>query len=227
MRALFLLLVLANLAFFAWSTYYAGPDTPPGPNPLERQLAADKLRVLPPSANSPPGKPAPEPAPAAQTTAPPIACLELGGFAAAEAQRAAEALAQLSLGDRLTQRVSDDGTAGWWVFMPPQGGRQGAQKKAAELKTLGVEDFFVLTDEGRQRFAISLGVFKTEAAAASRLEALRARGVRTAQIGPRESPLQKTFLQVRQVDESLAGKLAEIARGFGSAELRPCAQASG
>jgi len=109
----------------------------------------------------------------------------------------------------------------------PQGGRQGAQKKAAELKALGVDDYFILQDEGQLRFALSLGVFKTQAAAASRLAALRAKGVKTGQVGPRDTRVQKVYFQVRQVDEALAAKLAEIAQPFTAAEVRPCAAAPG
>ena len=214
MRAFFLLLLLANLGYFAWSNYYAGTDLAPGPNPLEREIAADKLRVLPPAG---PAKPEPAPAPP-----PAIACLEWGGFSLAEALRAAEALAPLALGARMSQRQAED-SAGWWVFMAPQGGRQGALKKAAELKALGIEDYYILPEDGPLRFALSLGVFKTEAAASSRLEALRARGVKTAQLGPRDTQVQKTYLQVRQVDEALAARLAQIAQGFATTELRPCA----
>lgn len=224
MRALFLLLLLANLAYFAWTEYYAPPAIAPGPDPLARQIAADKLRVLPPLAPAPNGKPAAEAVPAAPA---PIACVEWGGFSPADAQRAAETLAPLALGERLTQRQSEDGAVTWWVYIAPQGGRQGAQKKAAELKALGIEDYFVLTDEGKLRFALSLGVFKSEAAANSRLEVLRARGVKTAQVGPRESQTQKTYFQVRLVDEALASKLREIAQGYPSAELRQCAAPSG
>ena len=193
---------------------------------------ADRRRQTPhpaplgPGQKALPAKPAAETQPAAAAAPAPIACLEWGGFSAAEAQRAAELLAPLSLGGRLSQREIED-SAGWWVFIAPQGGRQGAQKKAAELKALGVDDYFILQDEGKMRFALSLGVFKTQAAADSRLEALRAKGVKTAQIGPRETRVQKVYFQVRQVDEALAAKLAEIAQSFTAAELKQCAAVPG
>ena len=70
-------------------------------------------------------------------------------------------------------------------------------------------------------------MFKTEAAAANRLEALRAKGVKTAQLGARETQVQKTFFQVRSVEDALAAKLREIAQGFAGTEVRECAAGPG
>lgn len=226
MRAFFLLCVLANLAFFAWANFFSEGDTQSDPRPLARQVAPEKLRILT-AAKTPsaaPAKPATE-APGAQSAAVRTACLELGGLSAADAVRAGEALAPLSLGGRLSQRQVDD-SATWWVFIPPRPNKQDAQKKAAEIKALGVDDYFILQDEGPLRYALSLGVFKTEAAALNRLEALRAKGVKTAQIGARETALQKTFFQVRGADEPVAAKMREIAQTLAGAEVRECSPAA-
>lgn len=219
MRTTFLFLVLANLVFLAWSIFVSKADTQSDPRPLARQIAPEKLRIVPASAlaTSSPADISPTAAPEA------LACLEWGGFSPADVVRASEALAPLSLGSRLTRRLVSDDNAGWWVFMPPRANRQDAQKKAGELKALGVEEYFIVQDEGPQRFAISLGIFKTEAAADSRLEALRAKGVKTAQTGRRETPTQKIYLQVRPVEEALAAKLREIAKSFSESEVRECA----
>ena len=222
MRAFFLLCVLANLAFFAWANFFSEGDTQSDPRPLARQVAPEKLRILA-AAKTPsaaPVKPAAE-APGAQSAAVRTACLELGGLSAADAVRAAEALAPLSLGSRLSQRQVED-SATWWVFIPPRPSKQDAQKKAAELKAIGIDEYFILQDEGPLRYALSLGVFKTEAAASNRLEALRAKGVKTAQIGARETALQKTYFQVRAADEALAAKLREISQSFAGSEVREC-----
>jgi len=219
-RTVFLLLVLANLAFFAWTHFIAELDTQSDPRPIARQIAPEKLRILPlePSAKSAPPvvpKPAPESAPAR------TACLEWGGFTVAEAARAGEALAPLALGERLTQRQVDD-TANWWVYIPPRPSKQDAQKKVGELKARGVDEYFIVQEEGPYQYALSLGVFKTEAAATARLEALRARDVRTAQVGKRETQLQKTYFQVRGIEDPLAAKLRETAQSFAGSEVREC-----
>ena len=66
----------------------------------------------------------------------------------------------------------------WWVFIPPQASRPAAFGKAIELKDLGVEDYFVVQDEGEHRWALSLGIFRTEEAAQARLSALQEKGCR-------------------------------------------------
>ena len=219
MRALFLLLVAANLALFAWSRYNAAPEGTTDSEPMRRQISPEKIRIL--GGTEVAGLPAPKPKPAPE--GPPKACIEWGGFALAEVARGEQALEPLSLGARLTQNRTEE-TAGWWVFIPPQGNLAGAQKKAAELKALGIDDYFVVQKEGKFRWAVSLGVFRTEDAAKSRLEALRAKGVRSAQTGERDSQetVPKIWFQVRNAEPALQARLREIAQGYPGTELRDC-----
>lgn len=219
MRAIFLLLVAVNLAWFAWTRDYAESEPAPDPQPLGRQIAPEKIRIIgaPELARLPAAKARPG-AEAQQAVA---ACVEWGGFALAEAPRAEQVLEPLALGARLAQKRTEE-TAGWWVFIPPQGSRPAAMKKTAELKALGVDDYFVVQDEGGMRWAISLGVFRTEDAAKSRLEALRARGVRSAQTGERDTQVAKVWFQLRGADAALQAKLKELAQGFPGTEIRDC-----
>jgi len=229
MRVLFLLLVLANLAALAWWRYLSPADAGVDRLPLARQIEPEKLKIVPAAelAKQPAKKPAapaapPQaaaPAPAAAATA--LACLEWGSFTLTDAPRMEKALEPLSLGERLAQRRTEE-TAGWWVFIPPQGSRQAALKKAAELKGLGVEEFFVLAEDGQFRWALSLGVFRNEDAAQARLAALRNQGVRSARVGPRELVVPKVWLQVKSVDAPLQARLKEIAGQIDGSELRAC-----
>jgi hypothetical protein len=219
MRALFLLLVLANCAFFAWSRYLAPAESVTDPQPLARQIEPHKLRLLDARELRALPQPAAKPAPVAAGA--PQACVEWGSFTLADAPRMQEALEPHALGARLGQRRTEE-TAGWWVFIAPQGSRAGAQKKAAELKALGVEDYFIVQEEGSLRWSLSLGVFRTEEAAQARLAALRSRGVRTAQSGPREMQVPKVWLQVRNADAAQHAQLREIARAVEGSELRDC-----
>lgn len=225
MRLLFLLLLAANLAFFAWMRFLAPPDPAVDRLPLTQQLDPGKLRSVtagelakaPPPA-APPAAPKPKPA------APPplLACLEWGSFGPADATRAAQRLEPLALGARLAQ-VRGEETAGWWVHIPPQANRAGALRKAAELKKLGVADYFVVQEEGRWRWALSLGVFRAEDAAKAHLEALRAKGVKSALIGQRETRVPKVWFQVRAIEPALHARLQELAREFEGAALHECA----
>ncbi|HWD23736.1 MAG TPA: SPOR domain-containing protein [Burkholderiales bacterium] len=212
MRLAFMLLVLANIAFFAWARYYA-PSVAADSVPLARQIDPEKLKIAPP------------PELAAVSQQPPAGpvlagCLEWGSFSLAEAARAEKALEPLGLGNRLGQRRTEE-PAGWWVFIPPQGSRQAALKKAAELKSLAV-DYFIVQEEGESRWALSLGVFRSEEAAQARLDMLRDRGVRSAQVGPRETVVPKVWLQVKGVDAALESRLKDIARQMEGSELRGC-----
>ena len=224
MRVAFLVLLLANLALYTWLRYGTSEAEPV---PLSRQIAPDKLKVvapagLPPvSAVTKPPTPAPAPAAAPASPVTSVACIEWGSFTIADASRAEQALEPLALGPRLAQRRTEE-QAGWWVFIPPQGNRQSALRKAAELKQLGVEEYFIVQEEGPLRWALSLGVFRTEESAQARLAALRGQGVRTARVGARDTTVPKVWLQVKGVDAPLQARLKEIARQVEGSELRDC-----
>jgi hypothetical protein len=218
LRTLFLLLVGANVALFAWARL-APPDPGLDPRPLGRQIEPAKLRILSEQdlAALQPQQP-PQPV---RTEPQARACVEWGAFTLAAASRAEQALEPLALGSRLASRRRDE-TARWWVFIPPKAGKAGAQKAADELRSLGLDDFHVMQEEGKLRWAISLGVFSTEAAANARLEAARAKGVRDAQTGPRETLVTKVSFQVQEADAETRARLAEILQQFPGTELRDC-----
>jgi hypothetical protein len=222
MRAFFLLLVFANLVFYAWSRYGAPADAVADPAPPARQIEPDKLKLISPGALPPaPLAAAPKKPPPPPPAAPVLACMEWGSFTLADAPRAEKALEPLGLGARLAQRRTEE-TAGWWVYMPPQGSRQLALRKAAELKALGIDEYFIVQDDSDWRWALSLGVFRTEEAAQARLAALRGQGVRTARVGPRETVVPKVWLQVKSIDAPLQARLKDIARQVDGTELRDC-----
>lgn len=237
MRLAFLLLLAANIGVFAWTRYLSPPDPAIDARPMTRETEPQKLRIVserelarapaPAPAASP--KPAPEtPRPAAAEAAraaAAVACLEWGSFSPADASRAAKELEALNLGARLAQYRGEE-TASWWVHMPPQGNRANALKKAAELRKLGVQDFFVVQEAGPTQWALSLGVFTTAEAAKAHLAALQERGVRSAVISPRETRVPKVWFQVRDADASLHSRLGELAKGFEGATLHDCAPRS-
>ncbi|HWA39579.1 MAG TPA: SPOR domain-containing protein [Burkholderiales bacterium] len=225
MRTLFLVLLFANLAFFAWARYLSPADAAADAAPLSRQIDPEKLRILG-AGDPPPAAPKPAPAAATSPAGPAVqACLEWGSFTLADAPRAQKMLEPLSLGARVGQRRTEE-TAGWWVYIPSQGTRQNALKKAAELKSLGVEEYFVVADEGPFRWGVSLGVFRTEEAALSRLATLRRLGVKTAEIGARETTVPKVWLQVQAVDAGIESQLREVAKQIDGSELRTCPEKS-
>ncbi len=212
MRTLFFLLLLANVVFFAYGRF--GDVLFPGESQLlQQQIHPEAITVLTPAQRA---------RAAAAKREQMVACLEWGAFLGGETGRAEEMLAPLALGAKLAQRRVDE-TATWWVFMPPQGSRQAATIKTSELKRLGIEDYFIVQEDPKFRFAISLGVFRTQEAASIRLDQLLAKGVRTAQVGARNTQVQKIWFQVRDVPEAVAAKLNEFKQGFPGSELKECA----
>src|SRR5207245_10476843 len=113
--AMFFLLVLARLAFFAWWRFAAAPDAGGAPLPIGRQIEPEKLKIISP-ADLPAAPVAQKPAPPPPAPVPPpLACLEWGSFTLADAGRVEKALAPLALGSRLPRRRSED-TTRWGVF---------------------------------------------------------------------------------------------------------------
>ena len=96
----------------------------------------------------------------------------------------------------------------------------------AELREQGLQDFFILND-GTQKNAISLGVFKSEDAANKFLEAVTGRGVRNAQVGARTQSIQQTVLVLRDPQPAQTEQLQQLKNDFAGSEVRigPCDKA--
>ena len=107
------------------------------------------------------------------------------------------------------------------VFIPQQGNKEGADKKADELKQLGVNNYFIMSDTGPLRWAISLGYFKTEERAKNLLAALAAQGVHSARVAPRMAASKLEF-QLRGLDAPARARLERIKAAFPSQEMRAC-----
>lgn len=208
-RFLLILLAVLNLLVLAASLGWLGSAPPSGePGRLANQLHPEQLRFVTGNAadpvasaattSTPAAADAPQPAPTAAPTAaappaeapalPPVAaaqpkaCLAWQGLSNEEANGLE---ARLKSAGADIRRTSVEAPSAWWVRMPPQGSREQAERKVKELKARGVTDYFVVQDPGPNQFAISLGLFKTEAAASQQLAQLRTKGVRTAGIAPR------------------------------------------
>jgi len=219
MRILFFILALANAVFFAYAWFGPGAQAGSDAQIIGQQLNSAKIRLLAPEQVSAlTRKPEPPKAVAAVASV----CLEWGAFLGADTERAGQLLEPLALGAKLTQRKPDE-AAGFWVYISPLDSRQAATQKAAELKRLGVDDYFVMPDDPKWRNGISLGVFKTEEAAKARLAALRAKGIKSASVGARETQSSKTYFQVHDANPGLVAKLNELKQGFPGTEVHECA----
>lgn len=180
MRIVVFLLVLANLLFFAWTRDYLGMSRDPDAFRAGEQLRADQLRIV---SNDQPPPEVSRKEKAAKPAEPPPAevCAVLGDIPAAEAESAERALTEKLPAFRVS-RTTVAGNSSYWVHIPPLKSKRDAENKVAELKKLGVKEFFIMQENGANNLAISLGLFSSEGAAAAALEALKEKGVRSAKV---------------------------------------------
>ncbi len=244
LKFFFWILLLANAGLLAHQRGAFDNMLSSGREParMSQQINADKIRLIPP----PEAKPAPDPQPAPPSAAPaaspegtpadakapeatPVAaktpevaaCTEIGNFNPEEARRFTALLTPLALGDRVSQRAVQE-VASHMVFIPPQADKDGAEKKAGELRRLGVEDFFIIQDNSALRWGISLGVFKQEEAARAHLASLNQKGVRSARIGQRMATTNLVAFKLRGLDAAAKAALEKIKTGFAKQEMRAC-----
>lgn len=152
-----------------------------------------------------------------------LVCLEWGDFSGTDLKRATEALSALQLGEKLSERqIQYD--KGYWVYIPPLKNKAAANRKTAQIKALGIKEYFIVQDTSAMRYAISLGVFKTRETAQNYLNELNAKGVRAVRVGERSSKLKTTVFRLNGVDAPTEAKLAITKKGFPGSELKnvPC-----
>jgi cell division protein FtsN len=137
--------------------------------------------------------------------------------------KAEAALAQLELPAAQIERTVTD-ASGYWVHMPPQKTKTEADRKVRELNTLGVTELVMVTDPGEWRYAISLGIFRTDEAAQAFLAGLRKQGVRSAVVARRENFLKQVVFYVREPSPATTARLTLTQAEFPGSELKagPC-----
>ena len=221
MRALFLLLVLANVVFYVYAVAARQQGDADSQISL-LQISPEKIRLIKSTGGSAASLPKPSTVPAGTASAAPAACLEWGVFAGPDVARADAALARLELPAALLQRAVAD-AGGYWVYIPPLKTKVEVDKKLSELKALGVTDFFVVQDATPWRNAISLGIFRTEEAAKSFLDGLRGKGMHSAVAERRENFLRQIAYYLREPTEAIVAKLAEAQREFPGTQIRAVA----
>jgi hypothetical protein len=229
-KFVFWLLLAVNAGLFALGRGYLGSFHADAHEPerLGRQLNTDKISLVSAAAATAAAgagaaasvavaaKPAPKPPEV-------FVCTEVGNFAPADARRFESALEALELGDRQSRRnVPGQDISSYIVYIPPQPNKEAADKKANELKQLGVSNYFIMSDSTPMRWAISLGVFKQETGAQTLLASLVKQGVHSARVGPRYSNSKLQAFQFRDLDRATRNRLEQIRAKFPEQEMRSC-----
>lgn len=234
LRALVVLLLLANLVYWAWSEHLLAPIglapmSERDPARLDQQVHPEAVRVLPPEA-----------ARAALTAAVEVAaptpargapqCLEAGPFAATAIVAAEQALQAAGLPTGSWVRVPDERATPYAIVLGPFGNREALQKKQDELERLRLPVEAVdLPGDGigaTPQPGFALGRFANRAAAETALTTLNLRGVRTARVtqlkpAPGDARLRAEHLTPAQADQLRALSAAALGAGF-----VPCGQSA-
>lgn len=227
-RLIFFALLLANVAFFAWREN-AGPAPGHEPQRLQQQIDPDKVQLLRPEA--PAGDKTPQDKSAALKPAeavaqlpegPALLCKAFSGLSLESAKAAQTAIAGSAPNAQVALITSKESTS-YWVHIPSQSSKSGAEKKVAELKEMGVSDSFIISDDGPSKWAVSLGLFKSRETADNYLQKLVKQGVRSAKIEVRDKGADKARLEISAPAETL-GTLAREVKPLGNATLGECRQ---
>lgn len=200
MRAAVLILVIFNLALLAALKIRHGGAPTHAPQALDG--SNDTIQIIP----------------MREAVTVVARCVELGPFSAQEAVLAQNMLQERALGE-IASSVEVPISDGWWVYISPRASRADAIKRAREVEKLGVRDFHLFED-GPYKNAISLGVFRSEGAAAEYAGDLERRGLRNARIGRQEHRILSQLIYIRSQAPEVIASVTEVKAQFARAELR-------
>jgi hypothetical protein len=198
LRALFYLLLAADIVLAALLLLpMAGvqlPWTPIGEaERLTHQLSPEKIQIrteqsapLPVISANAPASTADQPAATPSTEQDTDICVRLSRLTTKDTQQLSD-LATLQQPNGVTIQVGDVAPPSYWVYIPPSGGLDGANKRAAILTKIGIEDYSIVRDAGPTQFSVSLGLFRNEDAANRLLDAVHKKNIKSARIAERDN----------------------------------------
>ena len=232
LRALLVLLLLANGGFYAWTQGWLAPWLPPRsearePERLAQQVRPELIRVLSvgaardavaSAASAAPAASAPVSAPDAE---PPPVCLEAGPFTDAQAAAAEAVLAQQGVPDGSVMRELVARTYTWGVVMGRFADREAMRAKAEDLRRLNVRAE-ELTRPPALVPGLRLGNYSDKWGAETALNNLVAKGVRGARVEPLPFGAVQHFLRAAKADAELQTRLKSLPPEGLGAGFQPC-----
>jgi cell division protein FtsN len=216
LRLIVLLLLLANGGFYAWSQglllpWGVGPTQQSEPQRVAQQIQPETVRVLSPQELEQ------LQTQLAQAPRPPE-CLQTAALDAGQLAPVRSALEPWPAGSWRLDPVSDP--ARWIVYMGKFAGAEQVARKRAELRQLGIS-FEALTNPELEP-GLSLGGFASEDDAIQQMEALAAKGVRTARVVQERPEQRGQRLTLPTVDDALRPRLDALKTVLNTTPLRPC-----
>ena len=196
-RVIFLALLAVNLlGIAALAGLFPPPPSEGEPQRLLEQINPSQLRLLKPDEVflPPPGAPPPARV-ASNVTPPPAAGERCVQFSELNSDMADALMTSLSGDPLVVQRSGEQSLPTWWVHLPPATSAEQAEARAAELRAVGVERHFIVREPGPRQFAVSLGLFRSEASAHQEIGRLESLGVRNVALSTRQLVLYSVVLQ--------------------------------
>jgi hypothetical protein len=241
LRALVVLLLLANLAFWAWSTgalqaFGLAPASERDPQRLAQQIQPEAVRVLPAAA----ALAALSEARAASAASAPsskgiaargaLMCLEAGPFTAARVEAAERALVAAAVPEGSWIRIDQDVSAQYAVVLGPFADRDAAKKASDELRRLELpfETLDLPADSAgaKPQPGLALGHYDGRSAADAALAIFSQRGVHSARSAVLRPAGSESRLRVDNATPALADRLRALSDPALGAGFAPCAAAT-
>ena len=220
LRSIVALLLVANLAFFAWSQGWldnlmgvrAGGDREP--ERLAHQVRPETVRILTVQAVEA----------AASAAEAGMACLEAGPFDTEHVQAAESALATTLPAGSWVRRTTEQ-PARWIIYMGRYPNREAELRKEQELERLKVPFEELANVPAALDPGLSLGRFDDRDAAEAALLQLSQRGVQTGRVIELAKPAPQHMLRVERADPEFAQKVTGLKLdALGNKGFAPCAK---
>ena len=229
MKLLIWLFVLMNVGLLA---YFNMDLIAPKPATADHSIQPEKLKILSEKELAAMSKKEAQAATNAtasaaqvsvQTSTPPAnlaptSCYKWGNFTKTNLPSAQVVLVRLGLQSVINQEAVAQEDKRFWVYYPPLKSAALAQKKAAEIKAMGVDELFVVQDS-QWRNAISFGLFQDEQLATNLLNELQTKGVKSATKALHNPGKLLTSLLIKAVSADAASELQKIKPEFVGTEI--------
>ena len=212
LRLLLVILLLANLGYFAWTQGWLGSSTPAAAQIAVRpEVQGERINVLerhpmaltaPDAASSSTiGTAAANAPPSSTPNAPGNICIEAGPFDEVEFAQVSTAVRALRP-DLVWETLTRASPEQWSVYMGPFDNDGALERKQAELDQIPRLRYEVLRSPASLAPGLSLGRYDSEAAANAALERLKQTGVRTAKVVQLRRAIERQLLRVNQADSA-------------------------
>lgn len=189
MRIIFIILLIANVAFFASAQFHSDDRNENIPLPVN----PEKIILVPAHEN----------------------CLMWGNFYEEQIQYATSVLAEL-LPDLAYSLEEAGDTTLYWLYIPPYPNKDLANREINKLRNLGIVSFRV-KDGSQWENAISLGMFYDQTDAFKQLREVEKKGIGIAKIEHRTVLLKK--MVIREPIPDIKDSMQKLVEQFDDTQL--------